>query len=182
MHASQIRGRATPARAGPSILRAPHTFSLALLGVRLVIGALFIGHGLQKTAGWFGGDGFVKWTDTVAQMGLRPAALWASLEAGAEIGAGVLLVAGLLTSVAAAVLIADMLVATVKVHLAKGLWSQQGGFEYNLVLATVLVALAIAGPGFYSVDRRIGLLRWRIALFVAAALACAIVVGYGLRG
>ncbi len=30
---------------------------LGLLLIRLVVGLLFIGHGLQKLAGWFGGAG-----------------------------------------------------------------------------------------------------------------------------
>ena len=31
--------------------------ALGVLIARIVIGALFIGHGLQKLAGWFGGRG-----------------------------------------------------------------------------------------------------------------------------
>jgi len=35
----------------------PATESVALLIVRLVVGALFVGHGTQKLFGWFGGGG-----------------------------------------------------------------------------------------------------------------------------
>jgi putative oxidoreductase len=32
----------------------------------------------------------------------------------------------------------------------------QGGFEYNLVLATVAVAVGLSGPGSYSLDAAVG--------------------------
>jgi putative oxidoreductase len=163
-----MRTIAAPRPDARPIAQAPRYFSVGLFALRAVVGALFIGHGLQKTLGWFGGDGFAKWTASLDKMGVQPAPLWAGIEAGSELVAGALLVVGLLTPVAAAILIGDMVVATAKVHLAKGLWSQQGGFEYNLVLVAIAVALALAGPGFYSLDRRLGLLRWRIPMFVGA--------------
>lgn len=42
------------------------------------------------------------------------------------------------------------------------------------------MAVAIAGPGFYSLDRRLGLLRWRIPLFAVAMLVSAGVVALTL--
>lgn len=176
MRAAQVRRRAEIVRPARRIAAAPRYFSVGLLAIRVVVGGLFIGHGLQKLTGWFGGDGFAKFTASLEKMGFQPAAMWAALEAGTEVVAGTLLVLGVLTPLAAAALIGDMFVATAKVHFAKGLWSQQGGFEYNLVLMTVCLALAIAGPGFYSLDRRLGLLRWRLPLFAAAALVTALVV------
>lgn len=180
MQARQIRGVA-PAGVSRPIAEAPRYFSIGLLALRLVVGALFIGHGAQKLFGWFGGRGFAGWTASVQEMGFQPAPLWAAVEAGTEVTAGALLIIGLLTPIAGALLIGDMFVAAAKVHFAKGLWSEQGGFEYNLVLITVLAALAVAGPGFYSVDRRLGLLKRRIPLFVAAGIVTAAVVAAALR-
>jgi putative oxidoreductase len=133
----------------------PTNVNKGLLLVRVVVGALFVGHGCQKLFGLFGGDGMQAWTATVARAGIQPAATWATLAATAELGSGVLLILGLLTPLASALLIGDMLVAILKVHASKGLWSQQGGFEYNLVLIALLLAIGIVGPGMFSLDRRL---------------------------
>lgn len=133
----------------------PTNVNKALVLLRVVVGLLFVGHGAQKLFGWFGGDGMAAWTGTVQKAGIQPAATWAALEAWAELGSGVLLVLGFLTPLASALLIGDMLVAILKVHAPKGLWSQQGGFEYNIVLIALLVAIGLIGPGLYSLDRRL---------------------------
>ena len=49
-----------------------------------------------------------------------------------------------------------MIVSIVKVHGQNGLWSQAGGYEYNLVLIAVAVALALVGPGAISVANALG--------------------------
>jgi putative oxidoreductase len=152
----------------------------ALLLLRAVVGLLFIGHGLQKLFGWFGGQGIAAWTQTIAELGLQPAPVWAYFEAGAEVAAGLLLVLGLLTPIAAAILIGDMLFATIKVHAAKGLWAQTGGFEYNLVLIALMVAIGLIGPGLYALDRRLPFTLPRPGTFIAAIVAAVIVVGIAL--
>jgi putative oxidoreductase len=160
----------------------PINVNKSLLLVRVVVGSLFIGHGFQKTLGWFGGQGFAKWTDDVAKLGLQPAPLWAALEAGAEIVGGAFIVLGLFAAIGAAMIIGDMFVATIKVHLDKGLWSQQGGFEYNLVLVAILVAIGLMGPGLYSLDRRLPFALPRpwtfiVALMVTLAVSAAALIG-----
>ena len=99
---------------------------------------------------------------------------------GAELGAGLLLVLGLLTPLAAAVLIGDMLVAILKVHASKGLWSQFGGFEYNLVLIVLFLAIGLMGPGLFSVDGRLPFALARPQVFLAALAATLGVVWYAL--
>ena len=113
----------------------------------------------------------------MARLGLWPAPFWAALEAGAEQAGGLLLLGGLLTPFVAATLIGDMLVATFEVHASKGLWAQQGGFEYNLALMAVLLAVGMIGPGLYSLDRRLPLTLPRPATFGAALLAALAVAG-----
>jgi putative oxidoreductase len=156
----------------------PHA-NKALLLVRLVVGLLFIGHAGQKLFGWFGGQGIEGFTASIAKMGLEPASFWAYFEASAELVGGACLALGLLTPIAAAAIIGDMLVATVKVHLAKGVWSQDGGFEYNLVLIALLVGIGIMGAGRYSLDQafRIALPRpLSFAIAVAASLVVVAIV------
>jgi putative oxidoreductase len=162
----------------------PINVNKSLLLVRLVVGSLFIGHGLQKTLGWFGGQGFAKWTEDVGKLGLQPPALWAALEGTAEIVGGTFIVLGFFTAIGAAMIIGDMFVATIKVHLAKGLWSQQGGFEYNLVLIAILLAIGLMGPGLYSLDRRVPFALPRpwtfvIALVITLAVSAVALMGVG---
>jgi putative oxidoreductase len=160
----------------------PINVNKSLLLVRVVVGSLFVGHGLQKTLGLFGGQGFAKWTEDVGKLGLGPAAFWAGLEAGAEILGGIFIVLGLFTAFGAAMIIGDMVVATIKVHFAKGLWSQQGGFEYNLVLIAILLAIGLMGPGLYSLDRRLPFALPRPATFIVALILTLAVSAVALLG
>ena len=152
--------------------------SLVLL--RIVVGLLFIGHAAQKLLGWFGGPGINGWMESIQKAGLEPVAFWAYLEAGGELFAGALLVLGLLTPLAAAFLVGDMAFATIKIHAAKGLWNQNGGFEYNLVLIALLLVVGLVGPGMYSFDRRLPFAMPRPHTFIAALVITALVIGYAL--
>lgn len=158
----------------------PINVNKSLLIVRTVVGLLFIGHALQKLLGWFGGDGLTKWTDNVQGLGLQPAPFWASFEAAAELVGGVCLVLGLLTPLAAAMIIGDMVVATLKVHAPKGLWAQTGGYEYNLVLMTILFAIGLIGPGWFSLDRRLPVTLPRPWTFLVALGVSLLITGYAI--
>jgi putative oxidoreductase len=153
----------------------PHA-NKALALLRVTVGLLFVGHGGQKLFGWFGGPGIDGFTASIAKMGFEPPMFWAYFESSAELVGGALLVLGLLTPLAAAAIVGDMLVATLKVHAAKGLWSQDGGFEYNLILIVMLVGIGLMGAGRYSLDQILGVSLPRPLTFVAAmAVALAIV-------
>lgn len=132
---------------------------IALLILRVVVGALFMGHGAQKLFGFFGGPGLKMTAEWMQGLGLRPARLWAIVDGAFEFAGGLLLALGLITPIAALALIAVMLTAIVSVHWTKGLWAANGGYEYNLVLGAVAAALALGGPGTYSLDKV-----WSIAL------------------
>ena len=68
-------------------------FGIAIL--RAVIGGLFIGHGLQKLTGAFGGHGSKAPRAASSQLGLHPGKVHATAAGVAETGGGALLVAGL---------------------------------------------------------------------------------------
>jgi len=125
---------------------------LGLLALRLVLGLVFLGHGAQKAFGAFGGPA------SAARAASWPA--WASSRPAsgppwplsASCLAGALVLVGLLMPVGAALIVATMAVAIAKVHGPKGFFSQNGGYEYNLVLLVAALTLAATGPGAYSLD------------------------------
>lgn len=127
---------------------------LAMLVLRLWLGAVMVAHGvnhlrsLQGTADWF------------ASVGFRKASLQARLSAGAEVAIGAGLAVGLLTSLAAAGLVATMLVAFWAIHRFAGFFvfnRPDEGYEYVLTLVVAAAALAVVGPGEVSLDAAVGL-------------------------
>lgn len=128
--------------------------NLALLLVRVVVGPVLAFHGYAKI--FRGGrlEGTGRWFDSI---GMRPGHLHARVAAGGELATGTCLALGLLTPFAAMGLVGLMSVAVWTVHRGHGLLVINEGWEYNLVLATIGVALAITGPGEWSLDEAIGL-------------------------
>ena len=131
--------------------------NLGLLVVRIIVGLLFVGHGAQKLFGVVGGYGLEGTGQAFDQLGMRPGKLNAFAAGAAEVGAGVLLVLGLLTPLAAALVTAVMIVAIATVHVSKGIWASDGGFELNLVYVAIVFALAGVGAGDWSLDHALGL-------------------------
>lgn len=131
--------------------------NIAMLLLRVVVGALFMGHGSQKLFGWFGGHGPGGTGQYFDSLGYRPGRMMALAGGAAEFFGGLLLAFGFLTPLAAAMIIGVMINAMLAVHWANGIWNSQGGIEYPLTLAVVAAAIAIAGPGRFSLDRALGL-------------------------
>lgn len=130
---------------------------IGLAALRIVVGTLFMGHGLQKLKGWFGGHGLKATGESFESMGLRPGRAHATAAGLAETVGGGLLCTGLLTPAGCSMVTGSMAVAIHKVHAKNGVWVSEGGFEYNLVLAAAAFALAAEGPGAISLDERLGL-------------------------
>ena len=130
--------------------------NLALLFLRLVVGLLFVGHGTQKAFGWLGGHGIAGTAGFMEQLGLKPGRLHATAAAFGETVGGLLVLLGLWTPIGAALIVAVMLVAIKTVHLAKGVWNSNGGYEYPLTLIAVALLLAAYGPGAYTLPALLG--------------------------
>ena len=148
----------------------------ALLLVRVVVGITMIAHGLNH---WRGGgriEGTARW---FSGLGLRYGTLQAWTSVVTEIGAGALLVLGLLTPLACAAVISVMLVAGILAHRPNGFFVFKEGYEYVLVLAVAALALGLLGPGEWSVDDAAGIVLdgWAGG---AVALGVAVVATAGL--
>jgi putative oxidoreductase len=126
-----------------------------ILFLRIVVGGSLFGHGAQKLFGWFGGHGLRGTSGFFGSLGFRPA-LPMALLAGVSEAAGLLFAFGVLTPFAALAMASVMVVAVGTVHWRNGFWATSGGFEYNLLIWAVAVAVAASGPGRFSVDGALG--------------------------
>jgi putative oxidoreductase len=117
---------------------------LALFVMRLALGAVMVAHGYQKVFG-----GLHHHAQFVASLGL-PA--WTGyLSSFTEFFAGLLILVGLLTRVAAFAVFIDMFVAIWKVHWHNGLMGDKG-YEFPLALAALAFALIFFGGGPIAFD------------------------------
>lgn len=138
-----------------------------LLVLRLVAGLLVAGHGVQKVSFRLGGNGLAGGTEEFRHDGFRGGRITALAAGGSQIGAGLFLAAGLLTPLAAMAAMGVMTVAgTVK--WPKGLWVQNDGYEYPMVLVVVSAALALTGPGRWSLDQALGVTPWPLWVILPA--------------
>jgi putative oxidoreductase len=117
---------------------------LALLILRIVLGAIMIAHGYPKVFG-----GLHHHVQFVSSLGL-PGWL-AYVSAIAEFFGGILVIAGLVTRIAAFAIFIDLAVAIAKVHWKYGL-TGQGGYEFPLALAAIALALVFFGAGPIAMD------------------------------
>jgi len=67
---------------------------------------------------------------------------------------GLLLILGLFTRTACALLFVVMLVAVTAVHFPNSFFASNGGFEYNFLIMAALVSLSLMGPGKFSLNRK----------------------------
>jgi putative oxidoreductase len=128
----------------------------ASLLLRISLGTCLFLHGANKwrsaesrrgTAAWF------------ASIGMRSSKLQAAMAAFTEMGAGLLLVAGLFVPSAAAAVIATMVVAVVVAHRRRGffIFNEGQGWEYCAMLAVTALAIAGLGGGKVSLDEALGI-------------------------
>ena len=152
---------------------------VGMLAVRLGIGLIFAAHGVQKLFGWFGGYGLKGTGQFFEGLGFRPGALFAALAGIGEAGGGLLIALGFLGPVGATLAGATMLVAILTVHLHKGFFASNGGYEMPLGYAIAAFAIAFAGPGALSLDYALGLQGWDSALAAWIGVAFALIGGLG---
>ncbi|MGH2874725.1 MAG: DoxX family protein [Solirubrobacteraceae bacterium] len=126
--------------------------AVGLLALRLTLGLILAAHGAQKLFGWFGGGGPEGTAEYFANVGFRAPRLMGFLGGVAGFGGGLLFAAGLATPLGALAIVVLMLNAIVTVQRPKGFWTRRGGYEYNLVIVVVALAVVATGPGKLSLD------------------------------
>jgi len=151
---------------------------LALFALRIAVGLFFAGHGAQKLWGWFGGHGLEGTGQFFESLGIRPGRQNAQIAGTSEFLGGILLALGLLTPLAAILIISVMTVAIITVHGKNGPWVTEQGYEYNVVLIAAAFVIA-AGPGTWSVDAALGVDGLHGTLMAIVALAVGVAAGFG---
>ena len=119
-------------------------FGYGLLPVRIMAGVIFIAHGLPKFFGVSQGYGFFQSVNLPAELFVPIALL--------EVIGGLAILIGILTRIASALLIIEMLGAILSVKLSKGF---VGGYEFELLLISICLSLVIMGPGRISIENSI---------------------------
>lgn len=130
--------------------------NLALLVLRLALGAVFLAHGINHVFGGGRIPGTARWFES---LGMRPGVVHAWLASVTEIGAGALLLVGFLTPLAGAGVVGVMVVAWVTNHLGNGffIFRPGEGWEYVMVLTALGVVVAGTGAGEWSIDHAVGI-------------------------
>ena len=124
--------------------RQPARVDLALLLLRVILAAVFAA------------NGYLKWVATERMAGLFMSVhipfpdVTVRLIATLEVCGAALLLAGVWTRLVGLWFVIEMAVAIIKVVWPQGFI---GGYEFELTLLTVALALAIAGGGAYSLGR-----------------------------
>jgi putative oxidoreductase len=147
---------------------------LGLLILRVSVGVTMIAHGynhiyrggkIKGTAGWF------------ASLGMKPGILHAWLASITELAAGLGLVFGLFTPLAAGAIIGTLTVAFITNHRKAGFFvfrRPTEGWEYLMNLIAACFAIACVGPGRWSLDNAID-----FQMHGWWGFATAVVVGFG---
>ena len=146
---------------------------LGLLILRVSVGVTMIAHGYNHVfrGGRIPGTG--RWFES---LGMKPGKLHAWLASLTELAAGLGLVVGLLTPLAAGACAGVMLVALITNHRKNGffIFRPGEGYEYVLNLFVACIAIGALGAGDWSLDNAVG-----FSLHGMAGFWTALAIGVG---
>ena len=125
-----------------------HVPDLAPLILRLATGVVFFAHGYQKMGDLTGFGGMLD------SLGVPLPGFFAVVVMLVELVGGAALIGGLFTHWAAKLLALDMLGAFFLVHWTNGIFLQNQGYEFVLVLFGATFALMVWGAGKWSLDAK----------------------------
>ena len=130
---------------------------LGLLTLRLTAGGLLAGHGSQKLFRAFGGPGIDGVGAYLESIGFSPGKAWATLAGISEFTGGALIALGLGGPVGPITMQGAMAIATRTSHWKLPIWNSEGGAESPILYSSTGIALALTGPGRYSLDQAFGI-------------------------
>lgn len=138
------------------ILKTADRYDLTIL--RITLGGVMFAHGAQKMLGWFGGHGF---SDTLHGLSQGMSSFTAIMVIFIEFFGSLMLITGTLTRVAALGMFGLFVGIIYNVALPNGFFMNWGGknpgegYEYDLLVLGMSLALLIGGGGNMSVDKLI---------------------------
>jgi putative oxidoreductase len=116
-------------------------YSPQILGVlRIVVGLLFLEHGLMKIVGF------------PAPMGTGPLPPMIMAAGIIELVGGALIALGLFSRIAAFITSGEMAAAYFMVHFQHGLYPAQNGGDAAILFCFIFLYLAAAGPGALAIN------------------------------
>jgi putative oxidoreductase len=119
----------------------------ALLILRLALAAVLLYHGLPKIMNFGATVGGFQ------SMHIPAPSLTAAFAVLAEVIGGLLILFGVAVDLAGILVVLEMLGAIAFVHWGNGFDFTKGGWEHPFTVIAMALALALAGPGDYSVGR-----------------------------
>ena len=128
-----------------AILKGNVLHDITQWGLRASIGAIFIVHSLKKFD--------PSWQEWLISIGIPPEMQLPI--ALAELIGGILLVVGVLTRVTGAIFAVILLGAIFHIRWENGFFVSKGGWEWDLVMLAVVLAIIAAGPGRISISHLI---------------------------
>ena len=155
------------------------SYDVVQLALRVTVGAIMVLHGINHawgggripgTAGWF------------SSLGLKYGVLQAWVSVVVEIGAGVMLILGFLTPLAAAAVLSVMLVAGLLHHRKHGFFIMKEGYEYVLALGVTALVLGTLPAGKFSVDHAYDFQVFGVDLYGWSGLSITVVVAVVATG
>lgn len=125
----------------------PASIDFGLLTLRVWMGvSLFVRHGIEKL---FGFNGMLSHFPDPIHIGPVPSLIWATLADGI---CSILVIVGLFTRLGSAVIVINLLVVFGVLH---GFSFMEGHAQLVYVYLGGYLAIFFAGPGKYSIDRRL---------------------------
>jgi len=125
---------------------------LGLTILRVVLGVIFIAHGLPKLTG--GIEGTVQFLGAVGIPAPIVAAWFIAL---LETLGGLMLLVGFFVTPVSLLLVIEMMTGIVLVHAPNGFYvigPGEGGVEFNLLLVASLLVMMFCGAGLAAIDNR----------------------------
>jgi putative oxidoreductase len=133
--------------------------NVALLVLRIGLAWIFIYYGGAKLFSWFPGTGGPHGIHNTSlymanRAHLHPGGFFAVLSGLIELGGGIAVAAGFFTRLAGLALFGDMVMAMITVTWTTGINSPNAppGYQLNIVIAAMALAVALTGAGRISVD------------------------------